>query len=222
MRASTSAATIPDPRIQRLALNVIRPRARSGAPQRDQRARRPAPARSAPAGGRTAAGCGAAREPLPRPPESRSRSQRLRGPGDVKDRADGAVLQGLDHLSSERGSGPKRSEGRWSGLRPPVVYRRRRPAARILGHGAADRPPHQRVHGQRDQRVDQDRDEDLLREQPADRARRRQQKLEDRHADLRHRRREPRPPRPAPVRGPGRGARARGRPSTRSAGTAAR
>ena len=41
--------------------------------------------------------------------------------------------------------------------------------ARVLGQDAPEHPAHERVHGQRDQRVDQHRDEDLLHEQEADR-----------------------------------------------------
>jgi len=54
--------------------------------------------------------------------------------------------------------------------------------AGILGQHRADDPPHQVIDGKRDQRIDEDRDEDLLKEQHAHRGLDAEQKLHQRHA----------------------------------------
>ena len=60
------------------------------------------------------------------------------------------------------------------------------PAARVVGQRGLHDPAHQRVDGERDQRVDQHGDEDLLEQQPADRGIDAEQELDDGHPDPGH------------------------------------
>ena len=99
----------------------------------------------------------------------------------------GAPVLGRRGHPPPRLSCPSRLDGLCSGLRPPVVYARRRRRRGIVGQGRVDDPAHHGVDGQGDEGVDEDRDEDLLEEQQAHRRVDAEQELDERHPDSGHR-----------------------------------